>query len=58
MLRQRQVKKELERLDSLYKKSKASYDAIKDKNCPVARLNYNRMQSAFERMNTLKRREV
>jgi iron uptake system EfeUOB component EfeO/EfeM len=57
-LRQRQVKKELERLDSLYKKSKAFYDTVKDKDCPVARLLYNRMQLALERLNTLKRRGV
>jgi archaellum component FlaC len=53
-MRQRQIKKELERLDSIYKSNKAAYEAITKKDSPLGRLHFNRMETAREQMNNLK----
>ena len=54
MLRLREIKKEIERQESLLKCSKATYDNAVKKDGPIARLALGRMANAQKRLDELK----
>jgi len=56
MMRLREIKKEIERQESILKSAKASYDSQPAKDGPIARMALNRMAVAQKKIGILKGR--